>query len=71
MMLGHNPPNGSVIFDVKQCEYDIFVCTTPSVVHDLFNHLLKMNLLYNKNVRNDNRRIIQFDTNNMTIKENT
>ena len=30
-----------------------------------------MNLLYNKNVRTDNTRIIQFDINNMTIQENT
>ena len=29
------------------------------------------NLLYNKNVRTDNARIIQFDINNITIQENT
>ena len=48
----------------------MFVCTTPTVVHDLFYALLKLNLLYNKNVRTDNNRIIQFDINNMTIQEN-
>ena len=30
-----------------------------------------MNLWYNKNVRTDNTRIVQFDINNMTIQENT
>ena len=30
-----------------------------------------MNQLHNKNVRNDNTRITQFDINNMTIQENT
>ena len=29
-----------------------------------------MNLLYNKNVRTDNTRIIQFGINNMTMQEN-
>ena len=70
-MLGHDSPNGLDILDIDQCEYDIFVCTTPTVVHELFYRLLKMNLLYNKNVRADNNRIIQFDINNMTIQENT
>ena len=58
-------------FIVKKCEYDVFVCTTTTVVHDLFYHLLKMKLLYNHTVRTDNRRIIQFDINNMTIQANT
>ena len=30
-------------FDLKECERDIFVCTTPTVVHELFYKLLKLN----------------------------
>lgn len=70
-LLGHEKSDGVELFDAEQCKNDVFVCTTPSVVHDLFYHLLKLNLLYNKNVRTDNTRIIQFDINNMTIQENT
>jgi len=50
---------------------DIFVCTTPTVVHDLFYTLLKSNKLFNKNVRTDHSRITQFDIGNVTIQENT
>ncbi len=70
MMLGHKKSTEYEIFDIKQCENDIFVCTTPNVVHDLFYDLLKMKL-YTKNIRTDNKRIIQFDITNMTIQENT
>jgi len=56
--------------DVKS-KNDMFVCTTPTVVHDLFYTLLKSNKLFNKNVRTDHSRIIQFDIGNMTIQENT
>ena len=70
-MLGHEKSDDVELFDAEQCKNDVFVCTTPSVVHDLFYHLLKMNLLYNKNVRTDNTIIIQFYINNMTIQENT
>ena len=69
-MLGHKRPDGAHVFDLEQCKNDVFVCTMPTVVHDLFYVLLKLNLLYNKNVRTDNNRIIQFDINNMTIQEN-
>jgi len=54
-----------------QSKDDIFVCTTPTVVHDLFYTLLQSNKLFNKNVRTDNSRIIQFDIGNLTIQENT
>jgi hypothetical protein len=63
--------NGDTVFNIEECENSIFVCYTPSVVHELFYLLLKMNQLHNKNVRNDNTRITQFDINNMTIQENT
>jgi len=33
-------------FNIKQFEYDIFVCTTPSVVHDLFHQCLKHGKLF-------------------------
>ena len=69
-MLGHKISDETDVFDLEQCKNDVFVCTTPTVVHDLFYALLKLNLLYNKNVRTDNNRIIQFDINNMTIQEN-
>jgi hypothetical protein len=62
---------GDVVFNIEECKYDIFVCDTPSVVHDLFYAILKLNQLHHKNVRNDNTRITQFDIHNMTIQENT
>ena len=54
-----------------QSKDDIFVCTTPTVVHDLFDTLLQSNKLFNKNVRTDHSRVTQFDIGNMTIQENT
>ena len=57
--------------NIEECKNAIFVCSTPSVVHDLFYLLLKLNQLHHENVRNDNTRITQFDINNMTIQENT
>ena len=58
-------------FDVKECERDIFACTTPTVVHDLFYKLLKLNKLFNKNVRTDHSLITQFDIGDITIQETT
>ena len=72
MMLGEMKPDGCCnMFNLDECKNDIFVCTTPTVVHELFYRLLKLNKLFNKNVRTDNNQIIQFDINNMTIQENT
>ena len=64
------------ILEMLKCEetqskHDIFVCTTPTVVHDLFYTLLQSNKLFNKNVRTDHSRVTQFDIGNMTIQENT
>ena len=61
------------ILEMLKCEDvqskdDIFVCTTPTVVHDLFYTLLQSNKLFNKNVRTDHSRITQFDIGNMTIQ---
>ena len=70
-MLGHEKSDDFKTFDAEQCKNDIFVCTIPTAVNELFYSLLKLNLLYNKNVRTDNAKIIQFDINNMTIQENT
>ncbi len=63
--------NGDNVFNIDECENSIFVCYTPTVVHELFYLLLKMNQLHNQNVRNDNTRITQFDIHNLTIQENT
>ena len=71
MMLGEMKPDGCCeMFNMDKCKNDIFVCTTPTVVHDLFYMLLKLNKLFNKNVRTDHTRIIQFDIGHMTIQEN-
>ena len=59
------------MFDITKCANDIFVCSIPGCVNELFYCLLKKNLLYNKNVRTDNGQIIQFDINKITIQENT
>jgi hypothetical protein len=63
--------DGDTVFNIEECENSIFVCYTPSVVHELFYLLFKMNQLHHKNVRNDNTRSTQFDINTMTIQENT
>jgi hypothetical protein len=65
--------DGEYVYNIEECKNVIFVCATPSVVHDLFYLLLKLNQLHNKNVRNDNTRIIQFDIvqYKLTIQENT
>ena len=68
-MLGHVKPEWEV-FDINVCKNDIFVCTTEDVVNELFHDLLQRNLLYNRNVRTDNTRIIQFDIDSITIQEN-
>ena len=70
-MLGFANPDGYNTFDLKNMKDDIFVCETPTVVHDLFYELLHHNMLYNKNARTDGIRVIQFNINNMTIQENT
>ncbi len=64
--------NGDNIFKLEECKDAIFVCYTPTVVHELFYMLLKMNQLHNFNVRNDNTRITQFDIiqYKLTIQEN-
>ena len=70
----HRPDEILTLINNKEIERyngDMFVSTTPTVVNELFYLLLKKNLLYNKNVRTDNARIIQFDINNITIQENT
>ena len=64
------------ILEMLKCEDvqskdDIFVCTTPTVVHELFYTLLQSNKLFNKSVRTGHSRVTQFDIGNMTIQENT
>ena len=70
-MLGFASPDGYDTFDLRHVKDDIFVCDTPTVVHDLFYTLLKHTMLYNENVRTDGSRVIQFDILDMTIQENT
>ena len=53
--------NGDNVFKIEECKGAIFVCYTPTVVHELFYMLLKMNQLHNFNARNDNTQITQFD----------
>ena len=64
--------NGDNVFKIEECKGAIFVCYTPTVVHELFYMLLKMNQLHNSNARNDNTRITQFDIvqYKLTIQEN-
>ena len=55
--------DGTHVLDLEQCKNDVFVCTTPTVVHDLCYDLLELNLLYHRHIRTDNTIIIQFSNN--------
>jgi len=59
-------------FDFIQCGYDIFVCTTSGIVHDLFYQCLKFGKLFNRKdcVRMESSRVYRFNIGNITIQEN-
>ena len=57
-------------FDLKECDRDMFVCTSKGAVHYLFYNLLQRGKLYNSNVRTDDNKIVQFNIGDITIQEN-